>query len=126
MKIARSIAFALACAGVALAQERAVLFDAVGKVLLADYCDASFRAQQLPRLLAEFRPQALAAQDARAEREVVQALLEHIPASHLALYSAATSDRLEAEIRGEARPGIGCSLTQSDGGYFLEIGRAHV
>ena len=97
-----------------------MLLDAVGKVLTADYCDASFRVQQLPRLLAQFRPQALAATSRDAERAVVHAMLAQVPASHLALYSKATSERLEAEIQGQPLPGLGCVLTCSDGRYFLD------
>jgi carboxyl-terminal processing protease len=103
-----------------LAQNQGALFDAVGKVLQTDYCDASFRVQQVPKLLAQFRPQAIAASSVDQERRVVHELLSHIPASHLALYSTSTSARLEAEIQGQPTPGIGCVLTCSDGRYYLD------
>lgn len=102
------------------AQGPGALFDAVGKVLRADYCDASFRVQQVPKLLDQLRPQALAAASIEQERMVVHELLSLIPASHLALYSTATSARLEAEIQGQPVPGVGCVLALSEGRYYLD------
>ena len=102
------------------AQVAGTLFDAVGKVLLNDYCDVAFRRGQLPKLLADYRPKAQAAQTSMDERDVVRQLLAQVPASHLALYSKATAARLEAEIAGEPVNTLGCVLTQVGDRYFAD------
>src|SRR5262249_39398233 len=116
--------------GVALAQQPATqqtgtrqpgaLLARVGKVREAEFCDAEFRQQELPRLLDEYRPAARAAASRDEERAVVHALLGEVPASHLAIYSRSTWRHLEAELMGTKTPMLGCSLLQLGGRFYAD------
>src|SRR5712671_5971476 len=113
-----SLAIAAASARAQVA--RGQLFDRTAEVLGEQFYDHAFRSAQLPALVERFRPAAQAAQSRDEERAVVHALLREVPASHLALYSAATHRRLEAELVGKALPTVGCQLVALGGRFFVD------
>jgi carboxyl-terminal processing protease len=96
------------------------LFDRVVAALAKSYYDKEFRTDRLPELAAKYRAAAHAAATRDEERAVVGGLLAEIPASHLALYSAASHKRLLGELGGRKRaPTVGCELTQRAGRFFV-------
>lgn len=95
------------------------LFDNVSASLSRNFHDKVFRTKQLPELLATYRPAAQRAADLGEERLVVDALLRHVPASHLALYSKHTYDHLMAELARKDQPTFGCELEQVAGQFFV-------
>jgi carboxyl-terminal processing protease len=95
------------------------LFDAVVKALSATYYDKAFRREALPQLVASYRDRAERAADLAEERVVVDALLRHVPASHLALYSKATYDHLMAELARTDAPTFGFEVEQFAGQFFV-------
>lgn len=110
----------LAIAASPLLAQQAALFDRVAEVLSDDFYDRRFRDERLPALIDRYRPAAAAAGNAAEERAVIHAFLGEIPASHLALYSAATHRRVENELFGKAGPTFGCVLTQIGGRYYVD------
>ena len=91
------------------------LYTRVASILLQRFYDERFRSEKLPGLVRAEEPKG---PDAGAQRAAVQRLLERIPASHLALLSANTYDRLVAELKGELRPTLGMDLTERQGRYY--------
>lgn len=123
-------AVVVATLAVALAGQAAPsLFDRATAVLAERYFDRAFRDRALVDLIARYRPAAVAAATAAEERAVLHALLAEVPASHLALLSAATHARFEAELAGRRTPMFGCALLQRGGRFFVdsvyEGGAAH-
>jgi C-terminal processing protease CtpA/Prc len=72
-------------------------------------------SQRFYRLIAKHKP---VMADVMAQRAAVQNLLAEIPASHLALLSQATFDRLIADLAGTAVPSAGFDVVQLNGRYF--------
>lgn len=99
--------------------EAGKMFDRVVSVLEENYYDSEYAAEILPDLAAIFRPAANRAPGLTAEREVVHALLENIPSSHLALYSRATYRNLMNEMDNIRTPTFGCSLVDLEGRFFV-------
>lgn len=91
------------------------LFDNVAEVLRSRYYDETFRNERLPQLLAALRPDQTTIE---SQRDAVQNLLAAIPASHLALLSQASFDRLMAELAGTKLPTLGFDLTRIGDDYF--------
>lgn len=118
----RPAALALVCCVLPrwLAAQGGELFDRVAEVLATSFVDRTFRREELPGLVDDLRPLAHATTTRPAEREVVQRLLEHIPASHLALYSRATYERLTDELAGKSHPGLGCVLVRIREQWFVD------
>lgn len=107
----------LSSATVAPAAQSGHLYDQVVSALERWYYDKEFRAQELPKLAAEFRDRAHGSEDAKAERGVIKELLARIPSSHLALISLETYRRIGAELSSKAVPTIGLQLIKLDGHY---------
>ena len=115
-----ALAFACLCLTTGLAAQRGAMFDRVAAILGEHFVDRTFRRTELPQLVAELRPTALATTTRREERDVVQELLEQVPASHLALYSRATYQHLMDELAGQASPTLGCVLTRHRDLWFVD------
>ncbi|MGE3175288.1 MAG: S41 family peptidase [Planctomycetota bacterium] len=96
------------------------LFDAVAAVLGERLVGDRLAQGRLDELVAALRPAARAAAGPVEERGVVQALLEQVPVSHLALLSSATHRRFEHELRGRRSPMLGCHLLRLGGRFFLD------
>lgn len=105
-------------AATAVAQHDGML-ERVARVLAQGHFDPSVRAE-VPRLLARHAVCAEAATTPADERAAVQAMLAGMSSSHLALVSAATHERWEAELAAVPRPTLGCSLLELDGRYFVD------
>lgn len=103
-----------------LVAQGGAMFDRVAAVLSEHFVDRTFRRAELPQLVTDLRPAAHATTTLLQERDVVQELLEQIPASHLALYSRATYARLMDELAGKARPTLGCVLTRHRDRWFVD------
>lgn len=101
------------------AYEPGVLFDSVTKAISTSYYDKAFRVEEWPGLVARYQTAAHAAADLEEERAVVDGLLRHVPASHLALYSKATYDRLIGELSRREAPTLGLELEHRAGRFFV-------
>jgi carboxyl-terminal processing protease len=95
------------------------LYDTVVKTLTAQYYDAAFRAEILPKIAAELRPRALRARSLAEERRVVHELLTKIPASHLGLLSVYGRDMLIGELLAKDMPTLGFQLLRVEAGYIV-------
>lgn len=121
----RSLTVALVVAGLLPAQgvddtfAPGQLFDGVAAAIERSYYDKAFRQEQWPELVASYRPAALRATDLAEERVVVDALLQHVPASHLALLSKTTHDCLMAELSKQDAPTFGLELEAHAGQFFV-------
>lgn len=105
----------------AVGQQPGELFERVVETLEQRFYDKAFRRDRLPGIAERYRAAAQAAQSRDEERSVVHGLLAEIPASHLALYSKASHDRLIAELFGRERtPTLGFELTQRAGRFFVQ------
>jgi carboxyl-terminal processing protease len=94
------------------AYEPGVLFDAVAKAIATAYHDKGFRKEDWPALVARYQDAAHEAADLAEERAIVDGLLRHVPASHLALYS-------KAELSRREQPTLGLELEQRAGRFFV-------
>jgi hypothetical protein len=83
------------------------LFENVAKVLARYYVDEKFRKEQLPALVEQYRPRAASATSFRDQREVVEDLLSHIPASHLGLLSGMAHRTMMADLFQVSFPTFG-------------------
>jgi len=94
------------------------LFENVVNVLSERYFDESFREKELPRLAALYRQKAEEAECFAAQRDVVQAFLSNIPATHLALISNESRTHMMHELAGEAVPTLAFELIEYDGKHY--------
>ena len=129
------VAFVLACAGSApshaqsaapQAGSRALetnfidhvtdgtLFDNVVAVMSRRYYDAAFRKNEMPALVAQYRPRAAAAVTLDEQRRVTFDFLSHIPASHLGLLSVATHQSMMRDLESVSYPMLGFQLLDID------------
>ena len=99
-------------------QEPGDLFERVVETLEARYWDRTYRRKELPKLAAKFRAAAEGAKSLAEECAVVDGMLSHIPASHLALYSERTHRNLIDELRGRRRPQFGFQVKQKASRFF--------
>lgn len=118
MKTAPSLLLVTLASVSGLAGQGGELFEKVVGVLERRYYDRQFRRHELSELAANFRDAARATETLEEERIVIHALLAQIPASHLALYSRATTNALLGEVMGEPRPTFGCQVEQRAGRFF--------
>lgn len=95
------------------------LFDRVADTLSRHYYDRRFARDVLPSLVDEFRPAARAATDLDSERRAVQALLEQVPSSHVAMFSKSTHDVMDADMDNVREPTLGFDLVADVRGYFV-------
>ncbi len=106
------------------------LFDNVATTLSERYFDEAFRRNELPALVYLYRERAALAVSFEGEREVVQEFLANIPASHLALISNASLERIMDELARRSTPSFGFELIEFDGKQYavnvLEEGPAAV
>lgn len=116
MKAATLLAVLLSSSAMA---QGGALFDNVTQVLELRFFDRGFRRHELPELAVRHRPAAERATSLAEEREAVHALLSEIPASHLALYSAATYRSLRRALGGERGPTFGFQLERRPEGFFV-------
>ena len=79
-------------------EQEGSLFDNVVRVLQERYFDEAFRTNELPGIVVRFRERADKAETLREQREVTQALLSHLPATHMGLLSVSGRDRLIGEL----------------------------
>ena len=68
-------------------EESGSLYENVVRALEEGYFDKDFRKNELPDIVERYRRQAYDARTLREQREVVQAMLSNIPASHMGLLS---------------------------------------
>jgi carboxyl-terminal processing protease len=99
--------------------EAGTLFEAVAATLARSYYDRAFRDGELPLLVESYREAARAADDLAEERVVIDALLRHVPASHLALLSTATHRRMLAELARDELPTFGVEIERRAGRFFV-------
>lgn len=112
---------ALAFAAAALAdtkEVKATLFDNVVKALRTKYYDEDFRKNELPKYVDLYRARAAAATTLEQQRDVSEALLSHVPASHLGLLSKRAHDELFRELFGRTGPTLGFELVEYDGKHY--------
>jgi C-terminal processing protease CtpA/Prc len=83
------------------------LFENVAAVLAKHYVDVDFRTKQLPGLVEQLRPKAAAATSLTEQRQVVEELLSHIPASHLGLLSESAHRTMMADLLLASYPSFG-------------------
>jgi carboxyl-terminal processing protease len=95
------------------------LFEEVVQVLEEHYYDRTFSRDELPELIAAYRPLAEEATSLKMEREVIHRFLEGIPASHLALYSEAAFERIKNELANRKSPTFGFQLVEHEENYFV-------
>jgi len=104
------------------------LFENVAKVLAEHYVDAAFCKNQLPALVEQYRAQAAAATSLRDQRQAVEDLLSHIPASHLGLLSRSAHRTMMADLLQAPYPSFGFQAIGSGekvyAGMILEGGPA--
>jgi C-terminal processing protease CtpA/Prc len=115
---------AICCTG-HVAAPQSHLFERVVRVLERDYYETTERQERLPELVASLR----AREDARPrsetesldfQRALVQELLESLDASHLALYSHASYEAMEAELAERPMPTLGLQLVEEAGRYYAD------
>ena len=106
------------------------LFDNVAKALSERFYDEAFREKELPELIRMYRERAIRAKDFEAHRDVVQAFLSNIPATHLGLIAAESREHMMGELIGRSAPSFGFELIEYDGKQYafnvLEGGPADV
>lgn len=95
------------------------LFENVVGVLSRRFFDADFRGRALGALAREWRPAARSARSLSEEVRVVRGFLSRIPVSHLALLSAESNRRFEAELANRSLPTVGFTLVELAQGYFV-------
>jgi len=113
------LAWCPAQADAASAYEPGKLFAAVVQAIETSYYDRSFRDDEWPRLAARYQAAAQGADDLAEERAVIDALLKHVPSSHLALYSKSTHDHLLGELGRKDAPTFGFELQCHAGRFFV-------
>ncbi len=97
------------------------LFDGVVAAMQRSYYDKTFRQTEWPALAATYRAAAQQAETLDEERVVVDALLHHVPATHLALLSKATHTHLLAELSKRDAPTLGLEVEQHAGQFFVAM-----
>ena len=95
------------------------LFDNVVRVLQQRYFDEAFRTNELPGIVERFRERADKAETLREQRAVTQALLSHLPATHMGLLSVSGRDRLFGELQNELQPTLGFELVEYDSKQYV-------
>lgn len=102
------------------AQQRARLYERVARVLVDDLNDAGGAREKLRNALNELHGRRSEAASPEQERALVQELLEALEVSHLALYSRASFDAMNAELTESPRPTLGVQLVEEGGRYFAD------
>ena len=82
--------------------------------------DEEFRKTKLPAIVKLYRDRANRAVTLKEQREVTQALLSHVPASHLGLLSRQSHDRLVDELLNKPTPMLGFGLVEYDGKHYAQ------
>jgi carboxyl-terminal processing protease len=104
------------------------IFDNVAAILRERFYDRNFREERLPALLEKYRPACDSPSDLNSQRKAAEALLAHVPASHLGLLSEESFQYLVRELAGQPQPSFGFQLVQVAGDFFtffvLESGPA--
>lgn len=120
-KLILSILLALTLlTGLAGAHDSGKLFDRVVNALEKQYYDREFREQELPDLAARFRPRAMNAASLDEERKVVHDFLSNIPASHLAILSSSTYEKMVYDLMNRRAATLGFCLVKGNGGLFVD------
>jgi len=96
-------------------------FEHVADRLQRSFYDSTFRIQQMPQLISEFRDSALRTASPAQERAVIWSLLSRIPATHLGLLSRSSYSALINEIQGSAHPMLGLQLLRIEDRYFATM-----
>ena len=103
---------------ITLRETRGTLFENVVAVLQKRYYDERFRKEELPKLVTQYTDKASRAKKPGEQRELVQDLLSHIPASHLGLLSKQTFRYVWDDLQGLAYPTFGFQLTAIKGKFY--------
>ena len=103
---------------ISIKEKGGTLFENAVAVLQKKYYDERFRKEELPKLASEFREKAARATTLREQREVVQELLSHIPASHLGLISQQTFRYIAYDLFGRPYPNFGFQLIDIGGKFY--------
>jgi len=103
---------------VAAEADEQTLFENVANALSERYYDQQFRQNELPRLVELYRDRAARAVGFEEHREVVHEFLTNIPATHLALISAASREGMMSELAGRSAPSFGFELIEVDGKHY--------
>ena len=106
--------------GAAAADESGKLFDRVVYTLNRHFYDREFREKELPDLAKRFRPLAQEAETVEQERLVIREFLSHVPASHLALISSSTYEKVMYDLMNRGSYTLGFCLVSHDGGLFVD------
>ena len=104
-----------------LKETSGTLFENVVKMLEKNYVDKDFREKQLPGFVEQYRAKAAAATSLKAQREVVQELLSHIPASHLQILSAEAYKTMMADLLSVAYPTFGFQAIGSGANVYASM-----
>lgn len=111
-----------------LTETSGTLFENVVSMLGARFVDVEFRTKELPALAEKYRPRAEAASSLQEQRQVVQEMLSHIPASHLGLLSRYAHRTLMADLLQVPYPSFGFQAIGTDqeiyAGMILQGGPA--
>lgn len=99
-------------------KESGSLYENVVRALETGYFDKDFRENQLPEIVERYRQRAYDAKTLHEQREVVQAMLSNIPASHMGLLSISSRDRLMGELQNVIAPTFGFELIEYDGKHY--------
>ena len=102
----------------AVTESGGTLFENVSSALQKKYVDQRFRAEELPKLVAQFADRAKRATTLREQREIVEEFLSHIPASHLGLLSKTTHRYVMWDLAGRRYPTVGFQLIQINSKYY--------
>jgi C-terminal processing protease CtpA/Prc len=94
------------------------LFENVVALLQQRYVDETFRKEQLPKLVEQYRERARESSTLHQQRQVVHEFLSHIPASHLQVLSKTTHRAMMAELLRVAYPNFGFQLVGSGQDYY--------
>lgn len=98
--------------------ESGSLYENVVRALEESYFDKDFRKNRLPEIVERYRQRAYDAKTLYEQREVVQAMLSNIPASHMGLLSKTSQDRLMGDLQNVIAPTFGFELIEYDGKHF--------
>lgn len=115
--VVATLPLALAAAAAAENEEQ-TLFGNVVKALSERYYDEAFRRDVLPEFVNLYSERAALTASFEEHRELVHEFLSNIPASHLALISAESRERMMNELTGRPAPSFGFELIEYDGKQY--------
>lgn len=100
-------------------QQRGDLFEEAVSVLSESFHDEDYREDTLPEVAARYREAAHATRTLEEERQVIHEFLSEIPASHLAIYSAQSRDRMTRELMNKDSATFGFQILELDDDFYV-------